>query len=69
MSARQPSQSGTERWPPSGLEWPLIVVTRLRLKDPALLDKFFTDALAAVEQAQQALPLEFLYLYRQRKSI
>jgi hypothetical protein len=23
---------------------PIIVVTRLRLKDPALLDEFFTDA-------------------------
>ena len=30
----------------------VIVVTRLRLKDPALLDAFFTDALAAIEQAQ-----------------
>jgi hypothetical protein len=26
-------------------------VTRLRLKDPGLLDKFFTDAVAAIEQA------------------
>jgi hypothetical protein len=33
---------------------PVIVVTRLRLKDPALLDEFFTDAVAAVEQAQKA---------------
>jgi quinol monooxygenase YgiN len=33
---------------------PVIVVTRLRLKDPALLDEFFTDAVAAIEQAQQA---------------
>ena len=30
----------------------VIVVTRLRLKDAALLDDFFTDALAAIEQAQ-----------------
>jgi quinol monooxygenase YgiN len=33
---------------------PVIVVTRLRLKDPALLDEFFTDAVAAIEQAQKA---------------
>ena len=32
----------------------VIVVTRLRLKDPALLDAFFTDALAAIEQAQKS---------------
>ena len=31
---------------------PVIVVTRLRLRDPALLDDFFTDAVAAIEQAQ-----------------
>ena len=28
---------------------PVIVVTRLRLRDPALLDEFFTDAVAAIE--------------------
>jgi len=33
---------------------PVIVVTRLRLRDPALLDEFFTDAVAAIEQAQQS---------------
>jgi quinol monooxygenase YgiN len=33
---------------------PVIVVTRLRLKNPALLDEFFTDAVAAIEQAQKA---------------
>jgi hypothetical protein len=33
---------------------PLIVVTRLRLKDPALQDEFFTDAVAAIEQAQKS---------------
>jgi len=33
---------------------PVIVVTRLRLKDPALLDEFFTDAVVAIEQAQKA---------------
>jgi hypothetical protein len=33
---------------------PVIVVTRLRLKDPALLDEFFTDAVAAIEQAAKA---------------
>jgi len=32
----------------------VIVVTRLRLRDPALLDEFFTDAVAALEQAQKA---------------
>src|SRR6266567_3091270 len=32
----------------------VIVVTRLRLKDPALLDAFFTDALTAIEQAQKS---------------
>ena len=31
---------------------PVIVVTRLRLRDPALLDEFFTHAAAALEQAQ-----------------
>jgi len=33
---------------------PVIVVTRLRLKDGALLDEFFTDAVAAIEQAQKS---------------
>jgi len=33
---------------------PVIVVTRLRLKDPALLDEFFTDAVAAIEQAAKS---------------
>src|SRR5215469_10490668 len=33
---------------------PVIVVTRLRLKDPGLLDEFFTDAVAAIEQAQKS---------------
>jgi quinol monooxygenase YgiN len=33
---------------------PVIVVTRLRLKNPALLDEFFTDAVAAIEQAQKS---------------
>jgi hypothetical protein len=33
---------------------PVIVVTRLRLKDPGLLDEFFTDAVAAIEQASKA---------------
>ena len=32
----------------------IIVVTRLRLKDPALLDDFFTDAVAALEQASKS---------------
>jgi hypothetical protein len=30
---------------------PVIVVTRLRLKDPALFDEFFAAAVAVVEQA------------------
>jgi len=33
---------------------PVIVITRLRLKDPALFDEFFASAVAAVEQAQAA---------------
>jgi hypothetical protein len=33
---------------------PVIVVTRLRLKDPALLNEFFADAVAAIEQAQKS---------------
>jgi len=32
----------------------VIVVTRLRLRDPALLEEFFTDAVAAIEQAQKS---------------
>jgi len=33
---------------------PVIVVTRLRLKDPALLDEFLVDAVAVLEQAQKS---------------
>jgi quinol monooxygenase YgiN len=33
---------------------PVIVVTRLRLRDPGLLDEFFTDAVAAIEQAMKS---------------
>ena len=33
---------------------PVIVVTRLRLRDPALLDESFTDAVAAIEQAMKS---------------
>ena len=33
---------------------PVIVVTRLRLRDPELLDEFFTDAVAAIEQAMKS---------------
>jgi hypothetical protein len=33
---------------------PVIVVTRLRLKAPTLLDEFFTAAVAAIEQAQKS---------------
>jgi quinol monooxygenase YgiN len=33
---------------------PVIVVTRLRLRDPALQDEFFTDAVAAIEQAMKS---------------
>jgi hypothetical protein len=32
----------------------VIVVTRLRLRDPALLDEFFTHAAAVLEQAQKS---------------
>jgi hypothetical protein len=32
----------------------VIVVTRLRLKDPALLDEFFTAAVASLEQAKKS---------------
>ena len=30
---------------------PVIVVTRLRLRDPALFDEFFASAMAVTEQA------------------
>jgi quinol monooxygenase YgiN len=33
---------------------PVIVVTRLRLKDPAVLDEFFTHAVAVLEQAMKS---------------
>ena len=33
---------------------PVIVVTRLRLKDPGLLDDFFTAAVASLEQAKKS---------------
>jgi quinol monooxygenase YgiN len=33
---------------------PVIVVTRLRLRDPGLLDEFFTHAAASLEQAQKS---------------
>jgi hypothetical protein len=33
---------------------PVIVVTRLRLRDAALPDEFFTDAVAAIEQAMKS---------------
>ncbi len=33
---------------------PVIAVTRLRLKDPALLDDFFTHAVAVIEQATKS---------------
>jgi len=33
---------------------PVVVITRLRLKDPALFDEFFASAVAAVEQAQSS---------------
>ena len=31
---------------------PVIVITRLRLRDPAFFDEFFANAVAVVEQAQ-----------------
>jgi hypothetical protein len=33
---------------------PIIVVARLRLREPSLLDEFFTHAAAVLEQAQKA---------------
>jgi hypothetical protein len=33
---------------------PVIVVTRLRLRDPALLDELVTDAVAAIERAMRS---------------
>ena len=33
---------------------PVIVVTRLRLRDPAFLDEFFTSAVAVVELAENS---------------
>jgi hypothetical protein len=33
---------------------PVIVITRLRLKDPAFFDDFFASAVAVVEQAQNS---------------
>jgi hypothetical protein len=33
---------------------PIMVVTRLRLRNPELLDEFFTDAVAAIEQAMKS---------------
>ena len=33
---------------------PVIVVTRLRLRDPALLDEFFIAAVACLEQAKKS---------------
>jgi hypothetical protein len=33
---------------------PVIVVTRLRLKDPVFFDEFFASAVAVVEQAQNS---------------
>ena len=33
---------------------PIIVVTRLRLRDPAFFDEFFANAVAVVEQAQKS---------------
>ena len=33
---------------------PVIVVTRLRLRDPALLDELVTDAVAAIERAMKS---------------
>jgi heme-degrading monooxygenase HmoA len=33
---------------------PIVVVTRLRLRDPALLDEFFTAAVTVLEQAKNS---------------
>lgn len=40
--------------PSGGIVMPVIVVTRLRLRDPALLDEFFAAAVAVMEQAQKS---------------
>src|SRR5258708_5108602 len=37
---------------PEEVAMPVIVVTRLRLRDPAFFDEFFASAVAVVEQAQ-----------------
>src|SRR5258708_15041761 len=39
---------------PEEVAMPVIVVTRLRLKDPAFFDEFFASAVAVVEQAQNS---------------
>jgi hypothetical protein len=36
---------------------PIVVVTRLRLRDPALLDEFFTAAVTVPEQAKSQLAI------------
>jgi hypothetical protein len=36
------------------IEMPIIVVTRLRLRDPALVDEFFLAAVGVLEQAKSA---------------
>ena len=33
---------------------PIVAVTRLRLRDPSLLDEFFTHAAAVLEQAMKS---------------
>ena len=40
---------------------PVIVVTRLRLPDTALLDEFSTDAVAAIERARDRRPALAVY--------
>jgi hypothetical protein len=42
----KPSEPGARKQ----IVMPVIVVTRLRLRDAALPDEFFTDAVAAIER-------------------
>src|SRR6516225_8730262 len=48
-----PDAGPTDR-PRKRLCMPIIVVTRLRLRNPSLLDEFFTHAAAVLEQAMKS---------------
>jgi hypothetical protein len=49
MRSKAPPPTREEK----GRLMPIIVVARLRLRDPSLLDEFFTHAVAVLEQAQK----------------